>query len=134
MSTDIISLIQSCDFNSLNELYNRDPFSFCRNEDLLNTAIKTKNRDVINYIYEKIQEIHDSIFYNIINLDFDFIINNKMYSDFHYITGLMIYMAPDYYDDYSKRLKKIKSKTSDELIIMMIDNTIKLLNIRNNKY
>jgi len=63
MSTDIISSIQSCDLDSLNKLYYQDPKSFCM--DLLNTAIKTKDRDVINYIYEKIQEIYyDYIFYN----------------------------------------------------------------------
>lgn len=119
----ILSLITSCDVNGCSKHFEKIPCHRHKGKiNFLNTAIKTRDPKIIDYIFNKVNEVYNSN--NYINIDMAFMAEHKMYREFHKLTLFMVIMKPYYNNDFTMILNKAKSQITDEIILGMIESTI----------
>lgn len=127
-NTMLLSLITSRDVNSCRKYFAQKPFCQHRCDfKFLDTAIKTCDPEMIDYILSVVSEVYDALCYNIGEVDIVFMATNQMYHEFYRLTLYMAHVKPDYTNDFVLKLTKCRSQITDTFMLPMIDITLNFL-------
>lgn len=91
---------------------------------LLNTALKTQDDEIISYTLKIIKSVHDLNVANLLAVDWKYLSDYEMYMPCHRITLEIAKIIPDHTEEFKSAIKESRSKVRMFGILQMMDVTL----------